>query len=105
MTKKEVLELFKFLKTVYPQFEVDQYKLDVWSELLEDQDFDRVMKKAKEHAKTNKYPPAVAELYTPKHKEENEFLKQYRQWLKEGGKRIEQYKDKGVPEPPWKRLN
>lgn len=105
MTRDEVKGLFKFLKYVYPNFEVSSEKVDIWHELLADQDLNEVMRKAKDHAKTNKYPPSVAELYTPKHKEENEFLKQYRQWLKEGGKRIEQYKDKGVPEPPWKRLN
>ena len=104
MTRDEVKELFKFLKYVYPNFEVSSEKVDIWHELMADQDFLRVMKKAKEFAKENRYPPAVADLYTPQ-TPKNDFLKQYRQWLKEGEKRIEQYKDKGVPEPPWKQLN
>lgn len=62
MTKKDILELFKFLKTVYPMFEVNQYKIDTWTELLEDQSSDSVMSRAKAHAKAEKFPPSVADL-------------------------------------------
>lgn len=82
MTKKEVLELFKFFKSVYQHFEVDQYKIDTWAELLEDQDFEVVMRKAKKHAREYKFPPAVAELITIK-PPKNEFIEKYRQWERE----------------------
>lgn len=62
MNKKQVVELFKFIKSVYSQFEVDQYKIDTWSQLLEDQNPATVMRKAEYHAKTNHFPPSVADL-------------------------------------------
>lgn len=104
MTRDEVKELFKFLKYVYPNFEVSSEKVDIWTELLADQDFEEVMRRAKEYVTENKYPPTVADLYVSK-TQQNEFLKQYQQWLKEGAERIEQHKNRGIPKPPWERLD
>ena len=100
MTRNEVKQLFKFLKFVYPNFEVSSEKLDIWAELLADQDFESIIKRAKEFAKENRYPPAVADLYIPKPKK-NEYLVKYQQWLKEGAERIEYYKNRRAPKPPW----
>lgn len=104
MTRDEVKELFKFLKYIYPNFEVTKEKVDIWTELLSDQDFEQVMKRTKDYVKENRYPPAVADLYVPK-QQKNEFLEQYQQWLREGAERIEQHNFKGISSPPWERLN
>lgn len=77
MTKKEVLELFKFIKSVYSQFEVDQYKIDTWSSLLADQDPAAVMKKAERHSMTKVFPPTIAELREPKRREDESVLAQF----------------------------
>lgn len=62
MNKKDVLQLFKFLTAVYPQFTVDQYKIDEWTNLLADQSTETVLANAREYAKANKFPPSIAEV-------------------------------------------
>lgn len=87
MTREQVKELFKFLKYIYPNLEVSSEKLDIWTELLADQDFSKVMERAKKHSLEHKFPPSIAELrvYEPP---ANEFLRKRQQWLKEGAERI-----------------
>jgi hypothetical protein len=87
MTREQVKELFKFLKYIYPNFEVSSEKIDIWTELLSDQDFSKVMERAKKHSLEHRFPPSIAEIrvYEPP---ENEFLKKYQQWQKEGAERI-----------------
>lgn len=62
MNKKQVIELFKFLKSVYPNFEVDQYKIDTWTKLLKDQNPATVMKNAERYAMENKFMPGLADV-------------------------------------------
>jgi hypothetical protein len=62
LTKKDVAELFKFLRSVYPNFEVDQYKINTWTNMLKDQNPARVMKKAERHALENRFLPTIADL-------------------------------------------
>lgn len=87
MTRDEVKELFKFLKYVYPNFEVSSEKVDIWTELLSDQDFSKVMERAKKHSLEHRFPPSIAEIrvYEPP---QNEFLNKYQQWQREGAERI-----------------
>jgi len=82
VTKADILKLFKFLHAIYPNFEVTQEKIDAWSLVMKDMDFDRVMARAKEHSQENKFPPTISEIaaYAPP---ENETLKQMEQWRKE----------------------
>ncbi|MEL3959680.1 replicative helicase loader/inhibitor [Caldifermentibacillus hisashii] len=87
MTRDEVKEIFKFIKYIYPNFEVSSEKIDIWTELLADQDFSTVMKKARKHSLGHKYPPSIAELRVYE-APENNFLKKRQQWLKEGAERI-----------------
>lgn len=62
MNKKEVAGLFRFLKSIYPQFEVDQFKIDTWTSLLSDQNPATIMKNAERFAIENKFPPTIADL-------------------------------------------
>ncbi|CEI81266.1 Loader and inhibitor of phage G40P [Oceanobacillus oncorhynchi] len=82
MTKAEVLELFKLIKSIYPNFEVTQEKIDMWADVMKGMDFDRVMARAKEHVTTNKFPPTIAEIsaYAP---EKNEHLEKFERWKRE----------------------
>lgn len=82
MTKAEVLELFKLIKSIYPNFEVTQEKIDMWADVMKGMDFDRVMSRAKEHVTTNKFPPTIAEIsaYAP---EKNNHLEKFEQWKRE----------------------
>lgn len=62
LTKKDIVELFKFLKSVYPSFEVDQYKINTWAKLLHDQNPAVIMRNAERHALESKFAPSLADL-------------------------------------------
>lgn len=91
MTREEIIELFKLIKSVYPTFEVTTEKVDSWTRLMKDMDYKRVMAKTEEHAQSNKFPPTIAEIaaYAP---EENKHLEKMRQWKKEADKVPEEVK-------------
>ena len=81
MEREEVKEVFKFLKTVYPQLEVDSDKLNVWHKLLKDQNPARVMRNAEKYAMDNKFPPTVADLREPNlEAHSSDFLAKVREW-------------------------
>lgn len=82
MNREQVIQLFKLIKSVYPTFEVDTQKVDIWTRLMKDMDFNRVMTKAEEHVQSNKFPPTIAEIsaFAPP---ENETLKKMEQWERE----------------------
>ena len=82
MNREQVIELFKFIKSVYPTFEVSSKKVDVWTKVMRDMDYYRVMKRAEEYVVENKFPPTIADIaaYAPP---KNETLKQMKQWRKE----------------------
>ena len=85
MNRMQVVELFKFLKSIYPSFDVNTEKIDAWAIAMTDMDYERVMARVKEYVKENKFPPTVAEIaaYAP---EPNTTLQQMEQWRKEAEK-------------------
>lgn len=82
MNRDQVIELFKLIKSVYPNFEVDSHKVDTWTRIMKGMDFKRVMAKTEEHVQTNKFPPTIAEIsaFAPP---ENETLKKMKRWERE----------------------
>ena len=91
MNKAQVLEVFKVIKSVYPNFDATQEKLDVWSRVMRKMDFDRVMKKTEEHVVENKFPPSIAEIsaYAPP---KNDALDKMRKWEEEAARVPEETK-------------
>jgi len=81
LTKKEVAELFKFIRSIYSSFEVDQYKINTWSEMLKDQNPATVMKKAERHVLENKFAPTIADLREARRREDPSVLAQF--WSRE----------------------
>lgn len=82
MTREEVVQLFKLLKSFYPNFDVSSEKINHWTWAMKKMDFNRVMAKAQEHVQSNKFPPTIAEIaaYAPK---KNEALEKMQQWKRE----------------------
>lgn len=82
MDREQVIQLFKLIKSVYPNFEVDTQKVDTWTRLMKDMDFKRVIAKAEEHVQTNKFPPTIAEIsaFAPP---KNNTLEKMKQWERE----------------------
>jgi len=92
VTKADVLELFKLIKSIYPTFEVTQEKIDIWANVMKKMDYERVIVRAREHFAENKFPPTIAEIaaYAP---EKNEHLEKMRQWEKEAEQVPQRVKD------------
>lgn len=81
MNKEKVLELFKFLVAVYPNFEVTQDKINIWSNLLKGQNPAVIMKHAERYALDNRFPPSVSDLREKNiDSNNNDFLKRLEDW-------------------------
>lgn len=97
MNREEVKELFQLIGSVYPMFIPDNkeqltQKVNTWTRLMRNMDFERVMAKAEDHVQTNKYPPTIAEIsaFAP---EKNETLEKMKQWKREADQVPESVKE------------
>lgn len=81
MKREEVKEVFKLIKSVYPQFEVDTGKIDTWTRLMKDQNPAVVMRNAERYVLEQKFPPTIADIRETKlEAHSNDFLKKVAQW-------------------------
>lgn len=88
MNRQHTAELFKMLVSVYPQFEVDQYKIDLWTRLMKDQDPKKVMRRAEMYVRENKFPPTIADLSEKIDETHNsDFLEKVKQWKAEASEK------------------
>lgn len=62
MNRKQVYGVLKLLDAAYPQFFVDQSKVDIWAKILHNQNPAVVMRNAERYILTHKYPPSIADL-------------------------------------------
>lgn len=81
MERKQVIEVFKLLNNVYPNFEVSTEKVDIWTKLLRGQNPAIIMRNAEQYVLTQKFPPTIADLRETKNESRSDdVLKQIRQW-------------------------
>lgn len=86
MTREEVKKLFKLIVMIYPHFEVTSSKLDTWTRLMKGQNPKRVMFMAERYAKTNRFPPTIADLSERIDETRNsDFLEKVKRWEREAG--------------------
>lgn len=62
MIKKEVFSLLQSVQEIYPQFEITQNKVDLWTDIFRDYEQGEMLHSLKEYAKVDKYPPKPADL-------------------------------------------
>ena len=98
MDREQVKKLFRLLGNAYPQFmpttpEKLKDKIDTWTSIMKDMDYERVMSRARQHVQENKFPPTIAEVsaYAP---ERNDTLEKMRRWEEEAKKVPPQVKQK-----------
>ncbi|MBP1944638.1 replicative helicase loader/inhibitor [Cytobacillus luteolus] len=68
MTKREVAKILTQISITYKNrfsCEDPKEKLDIWYEMLCDQDYEAVMRNLNQHIKTNRFVPTIAELRVP----------------------------------------
>lgn len=62
MNKAEVKELLKEIVVAYPNFEVPEPRFMLWCELMADISFKTARERLREHIKTNRFPPTIADI-------------------------------------------
>ncbi|MEN0648886.1 replicative helicase loader/inhibitor [Caldifermentibacillus hisashii] len=101
MNQQEVLKILNTINAAYSRFEVTDERLVLWSEMLADMDFNKVMNKLKKYIKERPFPPTIADI-SVQETQENQFLLKYEQWLKEGAERREHEKQsRNISKLPW----
>lgn len=82
MTKNQIFDVLIFIRTVYPNFEIDQNKIDVWHKLLKNNNPALVMKNAEIHAMEHKFPPTIADIKAPPKQEAHrqDYLEKIKLW-------------------------
>jgi hypothetical protein len=67
LIKKETFELLKAIGSLYPIFEVTQMKIDLWTTILSEQEYEEMLKNLSNYAKYNQFPPKPADLLKEDH--------------------------------------
>lgn len=63
MTRDNIKKIFALMILAYPSMsEMTTEKIDIWHELLSDIDFEAAEKAVKEHIKTSRFVPTIAEI-------------------------------------------
>lgn len=62
MNKEQVFEVLELLHNAYPNFSLDQKKIDAWHRLLKDQNPAIIMRNAERYIMEFKFPPSIADL-------------------------------------------
>lgn len=84
MNKEQVFEVLKLLNDAYPNFSIDQSKIDTWSKLLHGQDPSIVMRNAETYALENKFPPSLSDIRERRQEAfSSDFLGKRKQWERE----------------------
>lgn len=63
MDKKEVAEMFVYLKKFYPEMQVQDGSVEAWQEVIHFMRREEVYKVLREHIKESSFPPKIADIY------------------------------------------
>ncbi|TDM23357.1 hypothetical protein ETI01_08105 [Macrococcoides caseolyticum] len=62
MDRKQVAEILKLVKQLYPKFNINQTVADAWWYVLQNADYELTKAKLYEHYGTSKFEPKVSEI-------------------------------------------
>ena len=93
MKINQTAKVIEKISILYPSFIKDENKIDsiveTWHDILEDYEFDIVMKNLKWHIKSSKFPPKISDLitqeerriqYIPGVEETKQYLEEQKNW-------------------------
>lgn len=83
MTKAEAFEILETIQCFYPNFEITQKKIDTWSKILKNDDFQTVMNRVERHATEKKFSPTIVDIREPNNPYKNDYLSKLEQWERE----------------------
>ena len=101
MTQGEVIELFKAITLSYPAFRVqDELMRDQvlhWYEHLKDVPFEAAMENLREHIRTERFPPTIADIRRERMEEKSSVpgVEETRRYLAE----LDRLRERAVPPP------
>ncbi|MGM1048366.1 MAG: replicative helicase loader/inhibitor [Bacillota bacterium] len=97
MDRDEAKKVFRRLAASYPNWKVDKDIAEIWIEELQEADAEHVWANAKEHIKSSKFAPTIAEIVRPNSDVYAEREKERtRQRIME-----QQQREKEIGVPPW----
>ncbi|MBO9129535.1 replicative helicase loader/inhibitor [Bacillus sp. 165] len=62
MTKREVYDLLQKIKKLFPSFDINQTKIDMWTMVLKDYENERIHHSLAVYLKHSSYPPQPADI-------------------------------------------
>ena len=80
MTKAEAFEILEAIKCFYPNFEINQKKINAWAIVLRGDDFKVVNAKLEKHATEKKFAPTIAEIRENVNPYKNDYLEKLKKW-------------------------
>lgn len=84
MNREQVFEVLKLLNDAYPNFTLDQSRINNWTRLLRDQNPETIMRNAERYALENKFPPSIYDLRETRLESfTNDFLEKRKDWESE----------------------
>lgn len=69
MKKSELIQILTILRNTYNNFTFDDFKENLWFDLLQDLPDGTGLANVREHVMSNKYPPTIADIRTSKEEE------------------------------------
>lgn len=62
MTRSETAELLGMIVVAYEKITIIEAKLNLWTELLQDVDYEKAVGALKNYVKDNRFPPTIADI-------------------------------------------
>jgi hypothetical protein len=82
VTRDEVKEVFKVIKSIYPQFEVNKEKVNIWHKFLQSDNPAVVMRNTEKYVLSNSFPPTIHDIRETKHPsyEAEDLIQKIKKW-------------------------
>jgi hypothetical protein len=74
MNKSETKKLFLIINSCYPNFQYDEFKAEVWTDLFKDLPFETGQKNLRDHIAASRFLPTPSDIIQQGSKEDREIL-------------------------------
>lgn len=74
MNKSEVKKLFLIINSCYPNFQYDEFKAEVWTDMLKDVPFETGQRNLRDHIAASRFLPTPSDIIQLCSKEDREIL-------------------------------
>ncbi|WP_162463173.1 replicative helicase loader/inhibitor [Paenibacillus psychroresistens] len=90
MNKVEVKQLFLIINNCYPNFQYDDIKTEIWTDMLKGVSFETGQRNLRDHIAASRYSPTISDIVQQTSKEDREILLRnadlaFEQYVNEGG--------------------